>query len=157
MKFGQIKLKDDVIFVDKDKPLNFFVLEPFRQQRINFYYLKLAYTLEEGTNRLVFKNFNNECIPYNKEALINYLNISRQYFDLIFRKLCHRGIIMQVKVYNIKEFYMNPRFVCCGNQTTNTLLNMFRYDSDGIYGEHIFDIKNTIYERGNSSGDEGNL
>jgi hypothetical protein len=148
MKFGLIKVGNDRIYIDKHKPLHFFVFEPFRQQRLNFYYLKLCYALEKDKNRLVFETISHEVVPYHKEALVNYLNVSRQYFDIIFRRLCHNDIIMQVKIFNIMEYYINPRFVWCGNGSIpKFLLDMFRYDAEGIYGEHIFDINNTIYEK----------
>lgn len=147
VRFGEIKIGNDTIYVDKHKPLNFFVVEPFHQQRMNFYYLKLCHILQENTNRLCFEDLNGNIIPHHKISLINYLGVSRQYFDIIFRQMCHNGIIAQVKIFNIMEYYINPRFAFCGEEIPKFLLDMFRYDADKIFGEHIFDIKNTIYER----------
>ena len=148
IRFGEVKVGDDVIYIDHDKPIMFFVLEPFTQQRLNFYYLKLCYALELNNNRLVFENLDHEIIPYNKDALINYLGVSRQYFDIIFRKMCHSGVMMQVKIFNIMEYYINPRYAWCGDsEIPKFLMDMFRYDANHLYGDHLFDIKNTIYEK----------
>ena len=147
-RFDRLKISNEVIYVDRNKPLSVFISEPFpaSEQRLNFYYLKLAYCLNKN-NKLCFETVNGDVVPYNKEALINHIQVSRQYFDTIFRRLCHSGIIMQVRVFNIIEYYINPRFAFYGEEIPSFLLKMFDYDADKIYGEHMFDIKNTIYER----------
>jgi hypothetical protein len=151
MKFGEIDLDSEEVYIDKQKRISFFVVEPFSQQRLNFYYFKLAQALEENKNRIVFKTINDEILPYNKLALMDYLKVSRAYFDMIFRVMSHNGVIMQVKVFNIMEYYINPRFVFCGDKIPVFLLNMFRYDVDKLYGEHLIDVRKTLYEKKESN------
>jgi len=148
IRFGEVKVGDDKIYIDRNKAIYFFILEPFSQQRLNFYYLKMCHTLERNKNRLVFEDLEGNVTPYNKVALMNYLNTSRQYFDIIFRKMCHSGVMMQVKIFNIMEYYINPRYAWCGDsEIPKFLMDMFRYDANHLYGDHLFDIKNTIYEK----------
>lgn len=145
---------ENLVMVTKNKlvpfeksNLHIFNRRPFKSKRMNYYYYRVCFLLEEGTNKIVFKDGNNNSIPAVTKSLASYVLSNTKSGYEVIRKFRYSGILLKVIVYGKEALYLNPTFAFCGDKIPAFLLTLFEYDGDRLYGSHIFNIKHSKYER----------
>ncbi len=90
-------------------------------------FLDLIYYLEPNTNRLCDYDEKYGYVPLNIEELRIILNLDCQKNTYKrIRTLLSDGILAKVYTMNETAYYMNPRYVMCGDKIDIGVLNLFR-------------------------------
>ena len=126
----------------KNETLHIFVKEPFPgAYKMNYYYLKFCFLLEEGTNSIILKNRVNKTTALTAEMLIKYLGLRRQAGYRVLFLMRKYGMLLKVCVFQNSMFYINPRFAFNGNEIPKFLLDMFDYNFRNLYDKYKINLK----------------
>ena len=126
----------------KKTKLNIFVEDPFGPRyKMNLCYYKLCFFLEEGTNKVVYKDGNGNSVPMTTPTFHTYLNMNRPSVNNVVFKLRKEGVLMKVTVYSKSCYYMNPNYAFNGDNIPYFLLKLFERDDELVYNENKFNIK----------------
>jgi len=130
-----------IIKAKKDK-LNIFIPEPFgTKYKMNLCFYKLCFLLEEGTNKLVYKDGNDNSIPITTRIFHTYLKMNRPGANTALYKIKKAGMIFKLSIYGKEVYYLNPKYAFNGDEIPYFLMKLFERDDELLYNENKFKIK----------------
>ncbi|MDP8227162.1 MAG: SHOCT domain-containing protein [Candidatus Celaenobacter polaris] len=110
----------------KKNKLNIFIEEPFgTEYKMNLCYYKVCFLLEEGTNKIVYKDGDGNSIPITTRTFHLYLNMNKPVANGVIYKLRKEGIIFKLSIYGRDVYYLNPKYAFNGDEIPYFLTRLF--------------------------------
>lgn len=141
-------VEDYNIIHNKIPQVTILVERPFKSAKaMNKYYFMLIDLLENNTNRLILGNRYKNGMPINKQMLQTLFHTTRQNVDKIMGRFISSGVLMLTKTNGISMYYMNPKYVICGNKVGSSFANMFNNKGKLLNGIHNYNVQGTVMEK----------